>query len=84
MTESTKCQSCTMPIESGRLCPHCGDEHGTLRPFDEIFPRMVQWSLRNESGLSREQAEAQTLRFMSSMPAWRDHPEVKARLGAAG
>lgn len=76
----TRCESCTMPIETGKLCAHCADENGLLRPFDDRFPRMVQWAMSQDPELSREKAERQTLEFMASMPAWRDHPEVNARL----
>ena len=82
MGEATKCESCTMPIETGPLCEHCGDENGQLRPFEELFARMMQWTMRHEPSLAREAAERKTLEFMSSMPAWRDNPEVKARLEA--
>ena len=77
---NTACASCTMPIESGTLCVHCADEDGNLRPFEELFERMVQWTLSHERGLAREAAEAKTLAFMAERPAWRDHPDVKARL----
>lgn len=80
MTE-TQCQSCTMPIESGALCQYCGDNHGQLRPFDELFPRMVQWSMKQEPSLAQAEAERQTLAFMATMPAWRDHPDLLARMG---
>ena len=82
MTEadSLRCSSCTMPIESGSLCRFCGDEHGELRPFDELFPRMLQWTLRHEPALPRAQAERKTLEFMATMPAWRDCAEIKTRL----
>ena len=79
MTETTTCTSCTMPIESGDLCQYCGDEHGDLRPFPEIFERMVQWSLENEPELERQVAEQKTIAFMASMPAWRENSELLAR-----
>ena len=78
-----RCESCTMPIESGTLCQYCADEEGALRPFPEVFDRMVQWSRRQDEGLSDGEAERRTLEFMASMPAWRAHPEVRARLGDA-
>ena len=81
MTETRQCHSCTMPIETGTLCQHCGDEAGALRPFDELFPRMMQWSMRNSPDLAREEAEKQTLAFMAKMPAWRDNADLRARLG---
>ncbi|MBL8752622.1 MAG: hypothetical protein JNK15_04920 [Planctomycetes bacterium] len=68
-----------MPIETGALCPHCGDKHGKLRPFGELFERMVQWTLSQAPTTPRQEAEKQTLAFMIQQPAWREHPEVKAR-----
>ena len=79
MTETTNCLSCTMPIESGTLCPHCSNEAGELRPFGELFERMVQWTLTNEAELDRAEAERRTLAFMGERPAWKDHPELAKR-----
>ena len=79
MTE-LKCSSCTMPIESGTLCQYCSDDNGQLRAFDEIFGRMVQWTLSNEEGIERAAAERKTLEFMGSMPAWKDNATLKVRL----
>ena len=31
------CESCGMPIESGRYCGYCTDETGALQPFEERF-----------------------------------------------
>ena len=70
-----------MPIESGALCQYCGNEHGDLRPFDELFERMVQWSMRETPGIERSAAERRTLEFMAQQPAWREHAEVQRRLG---
>jgi hypothetical protein len=67
-----------MPIESGPYCQHCVDERGKLQAFDERFERMVQWQLRQKPGLARGQAERETLAYMAKMPAWRDHPRVRA------
>lgn len=72
------CQSCSMPIESGTYCHYCTDEKGQLQPFEERFARMVQWTLRQKPGISEGEAQKQTLAFMAEMPAWRDHPKVKA------
>ena len=76
-----QCQSCGMPIESGSYCRYCADEHGNLQPFEERFERMVQWMLRQKPGLTPAEAHQQTLAYMAGMPAWRDHPQVKARAG---
>lgn len=67
-----------MPIESGRYCPHCVDEKGELQPFEQRFERMVAWQARRFPQKSRETLEAETLDFMAKMPAWRDHPRVRA------
>jgi hypothetical protein len=72
------CQSCAMPIETGIYCQYCADEKGNLQPFEERFDRMVQWMARQKPGLSPDEARAQTLAYMAQMPAWRDHPKVKA------
>lgn len=76
---STPCQSCGMPIDNGRYCPHCVDAQGRLQDFDTRFERMVQWALREAPGLARAEAEQRTLAYMASMPAWAQHPRVLAR-----
>ena len=80
MTNTTTCESCTMPIESGPYCGYCADEEGRLKPFSDRFESMAQWSMRENAGLSREEAERRTLEFMGTLPAWRDHPEYLARV----
>jgi hypothetical protein len=52
-----------------------------LQPFEERFERMVQWMSRQKPDLPSEEAKKQTLAFMATMPAWRDHPKLKAALG---
>jgi hypothetical protein len=73
---STHCESCSMPIESGRYCPHCVAEPGYLQDFDTRFERMVSWQQRRHPDQPRAEAEAATLAFMSRMPAWAQHPRV--------
>jgi hypothetical protein len=46
MTTVTTCESCGMPIETGRYCSHCADETGALRSFDDRFERMIGWEAR--------------------------------------
>ncbi|USQ96186.1 hypothetical protein [Caulobacter sp. RL271] len=75
---SHNCESCGMPIETGSYCQHCVDEAGVLQDFPTRFERMVQWQERR--GSPRAQAEQETIAYMSKMPAWKDHPEVLARL----
>jgi hypothetical protein len=76
-----RCESCSMPIESGHYCQYCADDQGNLQPFEERFERMLQWMSRQKPDLPRDEAKQQTLAFMATMPAWRDHPKLKAALG---
>ena len=78
MKEASHCQSCGMPIEDGPYCEHCTSDDGSLQSFDERFQRMSQWMQKQEQSLSREEAETQALAHMATMPAWKDHPKVKA------
>ena len=80
MTETHTCESCGMTIETGRYCSYCTDSTGALQSFDERFERMVNWQARKEPEASRADLEASTLAYMSTMPAWRDHPRVAGRL----
>ncbi len=73
------CESCSMPIESGRYCAYCTDADGNLQPFDERFERMVGLQARRHPDQSRAEVEAATLACMATMPAWRDHPRVAGR-----
>lgn len=77
---SHKCESCGMPIDNGVYCQHCVDDDGRLQDFATRFDRMVSWQERR--GSPRAQAEKETIAYMATMPAWKDHPEVKARLAA--
>lgn len=76
---NTKCESCGMPIDDGLYCEHCTDDRGDLQAFDGRFERMVQWTMSRGSAASKEEAEQQTLVYMATMPAWRDHPKVSGR-----
>jgi len=65
-----------MPIETGTYCTYCVTSSGELQSFDERFENMVSWQIRKKPGLSRADAERDTLAFMAKMPAWKDHPSV--------
>ncbi len=78
MTTRTTCESCSMPIETGPYCQHCVDAQGKLQPFDERFERMIAWQARRTPDRSRSELESATLAFMAKMPAWKDHPRVRA------
>jgi hypothetical protein len=78
MTDKHTCESCSMPIETGRYCQYCVNETGELQPFELRFERMVSWQARRSPEKNRETLEAETLAFMAKMPAWKDHPRVRA------
>ncbi len=77
-SQNPTCDSCGMPIETGRYCEHCTDTAGNLQPFEERFERMVAWQARRSPGAARAELEAATLAYLATMPAWRDHPRVRA------
>ena len=79
MTHSHNCQSCGMPVEAGPYCQYCADKDGNLHSFEETVVRMSQFMKTQTPGISDEKAEATTLEYMSTMPAWRDHPGLAAR-----
>lgn len=76
--DQPRCDSCGMPIETGPYCEHCTDASGRLQPFEERFERMVGWQARRDPQAPRERLEAETLAYLATMPAWRDHPKVRA------
>lgn len=82
MSEQHPCDSCGMPIETGRYCQYCTDAEGNLQSFEDRFERMVSWQARRTPEASRPELESATLAYLATMPAWRDHPRVRA--AAAG
>ena len=83
MSHQHPCESCSMPIETGRYCKYCANEAGELQPFEERFEKMIGWQARKSPGKSREVLERETLAFMARMPAWKDHPELQLKVEAA-
>ena len=79
MTTTSSCESCGMPIESGRYCGYCTDDSGALQSFEERFARMAAWQARRDPAASKQDIERQELDYMATMPAWREHPRVQAR-----
>ena len=75
-----RCQSCSMPIESGHYCAYCTDDKGRLQPFEERFDRMKQFWARQHPELGRAEVERQTLEYMSQMPAWKENATLRSRL----
>ena len=82
MTGSVTCESCGMPIETGRYCQHCVDETGALQSFDERFERMIAWEARRSPEATRAELESSTLAYMATLPAWHEHPRVIAAKGS--
>jgi hypothetical protein len=78
MTTTHDCESCGMPIETGKYCSDCTDETGALQSFEERFERMVAWEARRSPTATRADLEKATLAYMAKLPAWRDHPRVSA------
>ena len=77
-SHDVSCESCGMPIESGRYCDYCTDADGNLQSFEDRFERMVAWQARRDPSAMREELERTTRAYMATMPAWRDHPAVRA------
>lgn len=87
MTPSNRCESCGMPLTvdtdhalgdgSIPYCRHCTDAEGGLQPFEERLAAMTEFAMRRDR-LDRGAAEARTREYMRDMPAWRDHPALRA------
>jgi hypothetical protein len=75
---SKSCEPCDMPIVCGQYCGYCTVSTGQLQSFDEWFERMIGWQARQHPDASRQQLESETLAYLATMPAWRDHPRVQA------
>ena len=67
MTTTAACESCGMPVETGRYCGYCTDETGALQSFDERFERMTAWQARRNPGATRQEIEQQTLDYMATV-----------------
>lgn len=78
------CKSCSMTIESGDYCEHCSDDSGKLIAFGECLERFQQWTRRQEPDLSADDSRRKTLDFMSTMPAWKSHPDLLRELESRG
>lgn len=70
-----------MPIDDGTYCRHCVDDNGRLQSFEQRFEQMVQFYLVQRRADTRAQAERDVLAHMAKMPAWHDHPRLRAALG---
>ena len=64
-----------MKINCGTYCRRCVDDEGKLQEFEERFEKTVQWAMRQDHELSREEAEEKAKSYMRTMPTRRNHPE---------
>jgi hypothetical protein len=72
------CQSCGVPAGDGPYCQSCTGPDGTLQAFEDGFERMIKWQRRYHPTASRQELERRALTYMAAMPAWQDHPRIKA------
>ncbi len=63
MKTAHTCESCSMPIETGRYCPYCVDEKGELQEFEVRFERMIAWQSKKSPGMTRAELELATLAY---------------------
>ncbi len=76
MTDSPTCQSCSMPIDNGHYCQYCTDPEGHLISFSTALERMTQFAQEKMGKTDPTEARQSVLDFMSTMPAWKDHPDL--------
>jgi hypothetical protein len=67
-----------MPIPVGPYCQYCVDETGKLQTFEQRYERMLAWQTRQRPHAARAELERGTLAYMAAMPAWQDHPRIRA------
>ena len=66
MTTSS-CESCGMPVESGRYCGYCTDDSGALQSFEERFARMAAWQARRDPAASKRDIERRSEEHTSEL-----------------
>ena len=84
---ATACESCGMPMTSDEshalgdpassYCQFCTTDTGELEPFEDRFGKMTAWTMRKDS-VDVRVAEDKTRDYMRGMPAWKDHPSLRA------
>jgi hypothetical protein len=57
MSDKHPCESCSMPIETGKYCQYCVDARGELQAFEERFERMIAWQQKRTPEASREKLD---------------------------
>ena len=84
MATTSSCDSCGMPIESGRYCGYCTDDSGALQSFEERFARMAAWQARRDPAASRQDIERQVRAFAPAPGAWFEANGERIKLLEAG
>jgi hypothetical protein len=67
-----------MPTEEGPYCQYCLGPDGKLQAFEDRFERAIKAQARWHPKASRQELERKALTLMAAMPAWQDHPRIKA------
>lgn len=85
MKDVVGCLSCGLPTkrtqrevasEIADYCPSCVDQHGHLRPYEEVFERLVTRYYMAEKKMSRPDAENAARVKLAEMPAWKDRQQT--------
>lgn len=70
----SSCQSCGMPLadaQPGQMyCSYCTDEHGQLRPWEQVLEGTTVGYFMQMQKLPRDKAEAAAREHLAKMPAW--------------
>jgi len=68
------CQSCGMPLQDAQpgqmYCGYCTDEHGTLRPYEQVLEGTITGYFMGMQKLERAAAEEAAKEHLAKMPAW--------------
>lgn len=68
------CQSCGAPLADAKpgqmYCGYCTDEHGRLRPFEQVLEGTVTGYFMGMQKMPRQEAEKAAREHLSGMPAW--------------
>jgi hypothetical protein len=66
-----KCESCGMPVKTGKYCEHCVDENGNLETLEVRLGKMAKAFKSQIPELTEEEALEEATEYMREMPAWK-------------
>jgi len=70
----SSCQSCGMPLKEAKAgqmyCQYCTDEHGQLRPYEQVYEGTVSGFFMAMQKMPRKDAEKAAGEHLKKMPAW--------------